>query len=480
MQIQRSVPPRVVTANILQLWLTSVTLAAAPNGAAAIGGVSASDYPSLQAAIDANPGGMIVVPSGDHAISQSLIVRHDGTVLCGFGRIVQTASDQEVIRVEDADHVVLRDLTLMRPAGADDTDRAALSVVGSDHIRIEGVRLLENHSSSAAIRLRSSSYGRIENCFILNYKRVSIDDRTRSPLLGYAFRCIDGTGISVAECHGTQILNNRIIEQRLLPTRENMEKHRLGELVDGRMPTKFGELGRWVERAGYARHWHQGSAIAVTSPEKTSLTRISGNFMENCAQGIDIHSDNFICTENTVHCGMMGMKAMHGSRHGIISRNLFNRVDNWGIMLGPGTASHAAEPGNERQTGRPANSDGSIIVSGNVISDFGGGLEFWNWGGSEPEAASSAVIRFDRGQLPTNPPLSHVLVEGNMIIPADEQLNDKGEVVETRPRYNYAVLIESPPADSTDQHYPTDIRIVNNLFVPGRQGLSNVPIPNSN
>jgi hypothetical protein len=462
------------------IYVTCLIALSVRSGTASADGVSAADYPTLHDAIEANPGGTIVVPNGDHPISESLRIRHSGTVLCGFGRIVQTNSDAAIVVVEGAQNVVVRDVTLARPDDAVDTHAAGLLAQDSDFVRIENVRILDNHSNSAAIRLRSSSYGRIENCQIINYKRIAIDDRTQSPLLGYAFRCIDGTGIGVSDCLGTMILGNQIIERRLLPSREIAEKHHLGELVEGKQPTKFGELGRWVEEGGFAKHWHQGSAIAVTSPERTTITLISGNYIENSAQGIDIHSDNFICTENIVNHGMMGMKAMHGSRNGIIARNIFSHVDNWGIMLGPGTASHPAEAAADGKPAREANADGTIVISANVISDFGRGHEFWNWGGDGPDAAASAVIRFDRGQLPTNPPLSNVLVEGNVITTASEELGDNGEVVQPKPRYNYAVLIESPPPGSTDLHYPTNIRIVDNLFLPGRQGLSNVSLPESN
>src|SRR6476469_6264777 len=56
----------------------------------------ATDYPSLQAAVDANPGGTIVVPPGDHKISESLEIRADGTVLSGFGHIIQVDSRRSI------------------------------------------------------------------------------------------------------------------------------------------------------------------------------------------------------------------------------------------------------------------------------------------------------------------------------------------------------------------------------------------------
>lgn len=449
--------------------------------AGAMGSVSATDYPSLQAAIDDNPGGVIHVPPGEYTIDAPLMIQHDRTVLEGFGRIIQTNSDAAIVRIDHADHVVLRDLTLMRPADAPDTEHQGVYAEHSDSLRLEGLRVVDNHTRSSAIRLQSSSNGSITNCEIVNYKRVAIDDRTRSPLLGYAFQCIDGTGIGVVDCVGTSILNNRVLENRMLPTREAAEKHQLGKLVEGQMETKFGELGLWVERAGRAQHWHQGSAILVSGPDSTAFTRISGNYIENAAQGIDIHSDNFICTENTVNHAMMGMKAMHGSRNGIVARNLFSYVDNWGIMVGPGTASRPAQAAEGEQPARESNPDGAIVISGNVISNFGRGHEFWNWGGDGPDAAVGAVIRIERGQLASNPPLSDILVEGNIITNfGKEGVLENGEVTHPKPRYRYTVLIDSPAADSKETHYPVNVRIVDNLFDPGTDGICNVPLPELN
>jgi hypothetical protein len=401
-------------------------------------------------------------------------------VLAGFGRILQMNKNAAIVRVENVKDVTLRDLTFARAADSEDTAEPGVYLEHADNVRVEGVKVIDNHSYAGSIRLRNCSYSRIENCYILNYKRIGIDDRTRSPELGYAFQCIDGTGISVGDCLGTMILDNRVIEQRLLPTRENMEKYGLGKLIEGKMPTKFGHLGAGVQKAGMAKHWHQGSAILVSGPETTTFSRISGNYIENAAQGMDIHSDNFICTDNTVNRGMMGMKAMHGSRYGIIARNIFSHVDNWGIMLGPGTASHAAQAAAGDKPARNSNSDGSIIISNNVISDFGRGLEFWNWAGDGPDAASTAVFRFEHGQELSNPPLSNVLVEGNLITNSEEELGPDGAAIHPKPRYNYAVLIDAAPKDSNEHHYPMNIKVVNNLFIAGQQGISTVPITSSN
>ena len=64
-----------------------------------------------------------------------------------------------------------------------------------------------------------------------NYKRINIDDRTRSPLYGYAFRCIDGTGIDVEYSTDTLIQNCRVVEQHLLPTPAAKEQYELGRFT---------------------------------------------------------------------------------------------------------------------------------------------------------------------------------------------------------------------------------------------------------
>lgn len=434
----------------------------------------ATDYPSLQAAIDVNPGEEIVIPPGDHKISESLEIRADGTVLSGFGRIIQTDSKRSIIHIDGAKHVVVRDLTLARPTDAEDSSMPGIYAQNSEHVRISGVRVIDNHSHSASITLRGSSYGRVENCIVTNYRRIGIDDRTGSELNGYAFRCIDGTGINSTEGVGVSIINNQIIERRLISKQETKEKYHLGDLVEGKKPTKFGLLGRGVEKRGWTNNWHQGAAIHVSSPEKTSFTRISGNYMENCAQGIDIHSDNYICSDNIVNHGMMGMKAMHGSRYGIISRNIFSHVDNWGIMLGPGAASHPAEPAKDDQPGRPANTDGSTIVSNNVISDFGRGWEFWNWAGTSEDAATRGAILIERGQIPSNPPIANILIEGNIVAEADEEVGPDGKPFRPKPRYHYALAIDQPPKTDDGYKYPQNILVRGNLFAPGRDGVTNL------
>ncbi len=47
-------------------------------------------------------------------------------------------------------------------------------------------------------------------------------------LLGYAFRCIDGTGIVVDRSQGTLIQGTTIVEEHLRPTPELKAEHRLG------------------------------------------------------------------------------------------------------------------------------------------------------------------------------------------------------------------------------------------------------------
>lgn len=400
---------------------------------------SAASYDSIQAAIDANPGQPIFVPSGEHLISRKITIKRDRSGLYGPGRIVQSSPDQPIVEIEKASGVEIRDVTLTRPATAWETRNEAILAIECRDLAVENVKVYENRTASAAIALRNCKDARISRCLIRNYMRVSVDDRTASPDWGYAFRCTDGTGLSLAGCTGTLIEGNRIIEETWLPTPEIKAKHKLGDWVK-KNETKGNLVNQQVWDSNYTDNWQQGSAIIVTSPEASSLTRILGNHIENAAQGIDLHTDQAIVANNIVVNSFIGMKAMHGSRNVLITGNQFVRNSLWAIGLMPGAAAHAG------------NADGGSIVSSNIISDFGHGDARWIWGDER------APIRFDTGQQTDDPPLSDVIVTGNLV-------HTTGP-----PRYRWAVLIPGGPAGPKNLHFS------GNLFPAGKEGVSNVEL----
>jgi hypothetical protein len=458
----------VVAGGALALSASAVELASGPK--------STANYPTLQAAIDANPGGELYLPAGDHPLDMALIVNKDGLTLRGPGRLVQRTPNQSVLQIHNCNNVTLRDITVTRPSDGPDGASSAIYCQDAGQVRIENVSVLGNRSQNGAIKLDRCQGCRIAQCEITDYKTIGVDDRTDNPLLSYAFRCIDGTGIVVSGCQATQIIGNRVIERRLLPTREIVSQHGLGQLIEGRKPSLFGELGKGIQSEGFVRQWHQGSAIAVTGPRNTAYTRIADNYIENCAQGIDIHSDNFLCTGNIVNHAMIGMKAMHGSRNGIVSNNLFSFVDLWAIMLGPGASSDVPHPATEKQPAVQANDDGGTLVTGNVVSDFGYGHDYWNWSGDTSDSLPSGVIRIERGQLASNPPLTDVLIHGNVVTGRASE-NPQGD---QPPRYQYALRIDVTPEGSGERDFPGNIRVGENLFAPGVEGVCNTPLPLTN
>lgn len=74
-----------------------------------------------------------------------------------------------------------------------------------------------------------------------------------------------------------------------------------------------------------------------------------------------------------------------------------------GHGLIPGMASHAAEDG------KPDNSDGGSVIANNIISGFGHGSAHWMWG------SERSPFKFDSGQEDGDPPLSDVLIQGNIV-----------------------------------------------------------------
>ena len=409
----------------------------------AVPGPSVVGWDSLQSAIDAQPGQVLYVPSGDYVITGKLQLRTDRSGLFGPGRIIQENPDQPIIEIENASGVEIRGLTLTRPENRQETGNEGVLAIKCRDLVIENVRVIDNHTRSAAIALRDCCAARIGHCLVRNYMRVSVDDRTASEEWGYAFNCTDGTGISVSSSTGTMIEGNRVTEDRLKPTQEMKEKYRLGEWVK-KNPRKGSIVSQSAWDAGYTDNWQQGSAIIVTSPEVSDLTRILGNHIENAAQGIDLHSDHVIVANNIVVNAFIGMKAMHGSRNVLITGNQFIRNSLWAIGLMPGAAAHAG------------NADGGSIIANNIISDFGYGDAHWIWG------SERSPLKFDNGQEPDDPPLAEVLIQGNLI-------HSVGA-----PRYKYAVIIDH----STGVNAPRGLKFSNNRFPSGTQGVANVdPLP---
>lgn len=401
---------------------------------------SSANYESIQAALDANPGRIVHVPEGDHRIARKLRIRGDRSGLAGHGRIIQTSPNQPIVEIEGAAGIEIRNLTLTRAEGLRETGNEGILAIRCRNLVIENVRVINNRTRSAAIALRDCGNARISRCLIRNYMRVSVDDRTASPDWGYAFNCTDGTGISVRTSQGTLIEGNLVVENNLLPTKQIQTSHRLGDWVK-KNETRGAFINQATWDRGYTDNWQQGSAIIVTSPESSDLTRILGNHIENAAQGIDLHSDHAIVANNIVANSFVVMKAMHGSRNILITGNQFTRNSLWAIGLMPGAAAHET------------NADGGSIIANNIVSDFGHGDANWIWGNKR------SPFKFETGQQDDDPPLSDVIVRGNLIHAIG------------KPRFKYAVILPGGPRG------PQNIHFSGNLFTPGTQGVCNRPLP---
>jgi nitrous oxidase accessory protein NosD len=401
--------------------------------------LSVSAYPSIQAALDANPNRMLFVPAGDYPITDKIRIRGERSGLFGPGRIIQQNTEQPIIVIEEAKEAEIRDLTLTRPEGKMETRQEGIVVIRCRDLVIDNVRVIDNRSPAGAISVRESQDCRISRCLVRNYMRLSIDDRTQSKDWGYAFNCTDGTGISVSYSPGCLIEGNRVIEANFVPTPEVKAKYKLGDFVK-KNDVKGGIMSQQAWDANYTDAWQQGSGIVVNAPTVTDLTRVIGNHVENAAQGIDLHCDHVIVSGNIVTNAFIGMKAMHGSRHVLITGNQFTRNSLWAIGLMPGAGANAE------------NFDGGSIISNNIISDFGHGDAHLIWG------AERSPFKFDTGQQPDDPPLTDVIVTGNIV-------HSTG-----KPRYKYAVIIAGGPNTPRGMHFS------NNLLHPGTQGVANTEL----
>jgi hypothetical protein len=448
-------------------FVLSATLCVGSSIAAAAGlpeQVPITDGASIQAALDSHPGQIIYVPAGDYEISKPITISHDGSGLAGPGRIIQTNPDASALTVSNAVGVQLRDFTLTRPAGTDGAN-SGLVANSCRNLVIDNVQVLDNRAATGAIRLDQCVNGRISNSLVSNYTRISVDDRTAGPNYGFAFKCIDGTGIQLNNCQGMLVQGNRVEELLNRPTPEIKEKFNLGKFT-----TKNPAKGLLISQESWDAEtfpaWHQGSAIFIGGdPTVSDRIQLLGNYIENAAQAIDIHSDHVIVAQNMVNNSALGMKAMHGARNILIIGNQFDRCAIHAILLQPGAASHAAgKPvhAGEDPTRSPANIDGASIIADNIISDFGYGDAGWLWG------TERDCICLEPGQLPENPRLTDVIVTGNIVYdPGRDKILVDGKATVASPRYRYALLIAGA----------VNVKVSNNILHPGSAGVSNVPLP---
>lgn len=422
----------------------SLMILMVPRGAAGAD-VSAAAYPSLQAAIDANPGGTIQVPAGQYRIDQALIIRANGTTLDGRGTIIQGNPAAPILRVDGANDVLVRDLTLTRAEGTRETTEDGFRADNCVDLTLENVRVLENWSTSAAIRLARARHARVTGCRVVNYKRVGLEDRTASPEHGYAFRAILGDGIFLSESASVIVAHSEIRETRLRATAETKKAHDLGRLVDGRAPTR---KGSFAPPEDYAANWHQGSAIVVTSPVETDRILVTGNQIANAAQGVDIHADRVTFSDNLIAGAMIGIKCMHGSQNVVITGNNVSGCSLWGLVMLPGSAA------------RRANSTRGNIVANNIFTDFGRGDDYHNWARTD----SRRVLSFEAGPDEDSPPLEDVIISGNLVYDSEREEADPP----SEPRYLHALYID-PRLDRRA------FQVSGNLFHSGTRGERNSP-----
>jgi len=445
-----------------------------PRTLAGLGSVDASRYGSIQQALRANPGRMVFVPAGEYRIKEPIKITTDGGGLYGFGTIIQENPDEHILVVKNARDVRIRDLTLTRPDGPWGKSARAVDVNNCRSVWFKDLKILNNRSTIASVELRNSHYCRVQGCEIINYKTITVDDRMDIDLYRYAFNAIDGHGIMVIDCDAAHIVRNHIIEQELRGTKEIQAKYELGKIV--KRAAELGPLAQYGVEDGFAVIWHQGAGMRVTgkgadvrlaSDRQTSFTLIDGNYIENAAQGLDLHTDHVVVTNNCVTNAYMGIKAMHGSRNVLITNNVFQAPGKYGILLRPGSGSHFAEPAEPSRPARGADVERGIIVANNIISDMGYGDEHWRLWNDDPKLSYPVAIKLGYGPLEKNPPMKDVIFEGNIVYDRgrDEVIVD-GEPKVVPPRYKWAVWFD-------EKLLAEGFVFRGNIFHPGAKGVSN-------
>ncbi len=447
---------------------------------------SVANYPSIQQALDANPGRMVFVPAGDYVIARAVVIKGDGAGLWGQGRLIQSNPEEPVLLVQDGRYQKVRGLILTRPEGKRDTRKPALHLLRAILASVEDVQVIDNWTDNAALRSDKCRQLVVRGCLVENYCRVTIEDWTKPApnsgvCSGFAYICMNGTAMDFVDVSGVIIQGNRIVENRLLPTKENKEKYGFGKFTK-----KNAEKGPHIDQQSwdteYWYGWRQGAGIHVGSGRTSDTIQIVGNYLENMQQGIDIHGDHALVANNIVNDASRGIKAMHGSRNIQIIGNQFNRCDHFAIGLMQGAASH--EAGRHPSKGPmavEANIDGHSIIADNIISDFGYGLEGWVW---QSDGRSGNPIQIGgKSPLAATPPLRNVIVRGNIVYnTGQDRIVVDGQPRVEPPRYKHAVrVVDGLPSDNPNgqggyANTPRKVLFSENHFDPGTDGVSGVDL----
>ncbi len=431
----------------------------------------------LRARVEANPGKLIEVPIGTHRIDRALVFNKEGSGLYGPGTIVQLNPAEEIIRIEGTSGIRIEDVTLTRAEGSYETSCSAVLAVRSSHLTFRNIAIRNNRFPGKTLNVQGCSHVRIDGCEVTNYKAIAKSDRTGDPDHGYAFHSIEGDGIGVQQSSHVEVRDNVVAEYELLSHKESADKHRLGYLTEGKHPTKLGKFGHRVVQNNRCQIWHQGSAFEMTESGKNKHFLLSGNKAINAAQGFDLHLDYGICSNNMVDHAVIGIKITHGSRNLVVDGNMVTHADLWGILVNPGLLSEAAADATTTQPAQEENVDRGIIISNNMITDFGYGNDYWNWGAADSHLAPQAIALIE-GQEMSDPPLRDVLISGNMVYNSGRDGIVRGDKVESdQPRYEYAVYMGTwSRAGAIVGQLPQDIRFHGNVLEAGSRGVTNVSV----
>ncbi len=425
------------------------------------------DYATLQEALDSNRGKPLYLPPGDYLIDEALILEGEGSGLYGQGRVIQQNDDADILIIRNAPHARVAGITLTRLDPKLGKRPAGIHAIDSPHLTISGVKVLKNRAEFNAVLIQRCDYLTIESCEVVDFKTIAVDDRMQNELYRYAFNAINGHGIRVAESRGARILNNRVIETEFLPTPEIKAKYELGKIVE--RAEELGPLASYGVRDNFVFIWHQGGGILVHPATRSAFTLVDGNYIQNAAQGMDLHSDFLTVSNNHVTDCYMGMKTFHGSRGVIISNNIFQRPGKYGILIRPGSESW--HPGVEHRGDfkTEENVERGIIITNNIIADQGYGSESWRLWETDPSETAPVGIKVGTGPQENNPQLLDLIITGNLIYDKGRDgIYKNGALSYPGPRYHWAIWFD-------EEWMARSVVMDNNIFHPGDKGVTNWP-----
>lgn len=238
-------------------------------------GVSAADFPSIQAAVDSLPesGGAVAIPAGVWRIAEPIVLRSNVS-LVGAGASTVVVNENR----SGANAIECRESTQYRPR-----DLHPPGAKGHHGVYIANLQIRGNAKSGHGIYLHDSDHFTIENCltFFNGKSGVCLSYGEENDVVrGVVSKWNGQHGLYIEGCHDTLITASHFEENRLdgiHVQKDNIQAGIVGCNAEDNGRFGIYNKGRWTQVVGCESDSNEGGAFVFIGPESEYSTVVSAS-----------------------------------------------------------------------------------------------------------------------------------------------------------------------------------------------------------